>query len=550
MINQKMKNSFNRSIILFYTAIFLICTADSCKYPEQENVIRPNIIIILADDMGYSDIGCFGGEILTPNIDQLALHGLRYTQFYNAGRCCPTRASLLTGLYSHQTGMGWMTAANLGYPGYTGDINNQCVTIGEVLKEAGYATWVVGKWHVTHDDFIGPDGPKHNWPLQRGFDKYYGPQHGGGSYFTPGFLTDGNERIETPSNYYTTDAFSDTAAQYILRHDKSKPFFMYLAYTAPHFPIHAKPEDIEKYDGKYLKDWDEIRNARYERMKELGIIDDRWKLSEKSGVPDWNSLTDEKKQEFDRRMAVYAAQIDCMDQGIGKVIGSLKETDQFENTVIMFLSDNGGTAERIGPDEVVTELLGTDSTYQSYRRPWATVSNTPFRMYKQWVHEGGTSTPLVVHWPDGIEEKGVLRRQVGHIIDLMPTCIELAGAEYPGIYNGNKILPYEGISLVNSFNPGDSKTRDLQTRVLFYEHQATRAVRSGDWKLVADKVVNEEPYILDWELYNLVEDRSETNNLADQYPEKVHELDSLWNAWAERCNVYPLDGRGWFERLE
>lgn len=524
---------------------FLLIGIYGCTGKEVEEDGPPNIIIILADDMGYSDIGCFGGEISTPNIDQLAFDGLRYTQFYNAGRCCPTRASLLTGLYSHQTGMGWMTAGDLGYSGYTGDINSQCVTIGEVLQEAGYATWVVGKWHVTHDDFIGPDGPKHNWPLQRGFDKYYGPQHGGGSYFNPGFLTNGNERIDTPSNYYTTDAFSDTASQYILQHDKSKPFFMYLAYTAPHFPIQAKPEDIVKYEGKYMTDWDEIRRARYERMKEMGIIEDHWRLSEKSGVPDWNDLTDEKKREFDKRMAVYAAQIDCMDQGIGEVVEILKETGQFDNTVIMFLSDNGGTAERIGPDEVKTELIGTDSSYQSYRKAWATVSNTPFRMYKQWVHEGGTSTPLIVHWPFGIKGKGVFRRQVGHIIDLMPTCVELAEAEYPAVYNGQEILPHEGISLVNSFNADDS-----QTRLLYYEHQATRAVRSGDWKLVADKEVNVEPYILDWELYNLAEDRSETNNLADQYPEKVHELDSLWDAWAERCNVYPLDGRGWFERLE
>lgn len=538
---------FKRLIHLSFICLSFLILSE-CSGPDNANLSvseKPNIIIIMADDMGYSDIGCYGGEISTPNIDRLAANGLRYTQFYNAGRCCPTRASLLTGLYSHQTGMGWMTAGDLGYPGYTGDINNQCVTIGEVLQEAGYATWVVGKWHVTHDKYIGPDGPKHNWPLQRGFDKYYGPQHGGGSYFTPGFLTNGNDRIETPEGYYTTDAFSDTASQYIENHDKSKPFFMYLAYTAPHFPLHAKPEDIEKYDGKYLKDWDIIREARYEKMMEMGILEDHWDLSVKAGVPDWNELSDAKKQEFDKRIAVYAAQIDCMDQGIGRVIESLEKTGQLENTVIMFLSDNGGTAEKIGPDEVVTGLIGTDSTYQSYRRPWATVSNTPFRMFKQWVHEGGTSTPLIVHWPEKIKEKGVFRQQVGHMIDLMPTCIELAHAEYPEVYNGHEIIPFEGISLVSSFTSEDS-----QTRILFYEHQATRAVRYGDWKLVADKVVNVEPYILDWELYNLAEDCSETNNLADQYPEKVHELDSLWDAWAERCNVYPLDGRGWFERLE
>jgi arylsulfatase len=532
-------------MILFFLAVSFYQCCDH-KFENKSGSHRPNIIIILADDMGYSDLGCYGSEISTPNIDKLAANGLRYTQFYNAGRCCPTRASLLTGLYAHQTGMGWMTAADLGYAGYTGDLNNQCVTIGEVLKEAGYSTYMSGKWHVTRDEFIGPDGPKHSWPLQRGFDKYFGPHNGGGSYFSTGFLTNGNQRISTPDDFYLTDAISDTAVSFIEHRCKTNPFFMYLAYTAPHFPLHAKSEDIKKYEGKYMDGWDKMRKNRYEKMKGIGIIEDAWNLSEaEKNIPSWDDLSDEKKKEFDRRMAVYAAQIDCMDQGIGRIIRKLEETGQIDNTVIFFLSDNGGTSEKVGPDEVITGLIGTDSTYQSYRKSWAMVSNTPFRMFKQWMHEGGISTPLIVHWPDGIQEKGGFRKQAGHVIDLMPTCVELAKATYPKDYKGNYILPMEGISLVSTFR----KDR-VKERLLFFEHQATRAVRYGDWKLVADKQINLEPYVLDWELYNLSNDRSETIDLSERYPDKVQELDSLWNAWADRCNVFPLDGRGWFERLE
>lgn len=542
MIN-KLAASFSCFSLLFLS---ITCMHSCSGLTDNAKPERPNIIIIMADDMGYSDIGCYGGEINTPNIDQLAANGLRYIQFYNTGRCCPTRASLLTGLYSHQTGMGWMTAANLGTEGYTGEINTRCVTLGEVMKSAGYSTYMVGKWHVTSDKNIGPDGPKDSWPLQRGFDKYYGPHHGGGSYFTSSVLTYGNERIKTPENYYITDALSDTAAAFVRQHDPEKPFFMYFGYTAPHFPLHAKPEDIAKYERKYLVGWDQLRKARYDKLIQMGIIDSNWELSSpEPNVSLWDDMNPEKKEEFDRRMAVYAAQIDNMDQGIGKVIESLIESGQFENTVIFFLSDNGGTAERISRGDPETEQIGTDESYESYRKPWATVSNTPYRMFKQWVHEGGIASPLIIHWPAGIEDKNSLRYQVGHVIDLMPTCVELAGGKYPDSFKGNSILPMEGTSLVPTFT-GTS----IGERMLFWEHQATRAVREADWKLVADKETNVPPYILDWELYNLADDRSEVNNLVALYPERVARMDSLWNAWAERCTVYPLDGRGWFERLK
>ena len=530
--------------------IALICLVIAgCSQPSERQTgsgEHPNIIIILADDMGFSDLGCYGGEIHTPHIDRLAAHGIRYTRFYNSGRCCPTRASLLTGLYSHQTGMGWMTAADLGNGGYTGEISNQCVTLGEVMKGSGYATYMVGKWHVTSDRHIGPEGPKDTWPLQRGFDKYYGPHHGGGSFFKPAVLTYGNNRIEPSGDYYVTEVLSDSAAQFIKEHPSGQPFFMYLAYTAPHFPLHAKPEDIKKYTGKYLTGWDTLRESRYKRMKALGLIDASWKLTAPmSDVRPWTNLGEAEKMEFDRRMAVYAAQIDNMDQGIGRVLVSLKEKGFLENTVVLFLSDNGGTAEFISRGTIDPDLIGTDESYESYRKPWATVSNTPLRHFKQWVHEGGISTPLIVHWPAGIEEKGSFRHQVGHVIDLMPTCMELAGASYPETYGENRILPYEGISLVQSFN-----NHEIGERLLFWEHQATRAVRLGEWKLVANSTPNVKPYTGDWELYDLENDRSETIDLSQVHLEKVQELDSIWDAWATRCKVYPLDGRGWFQRLE
>ena len=529
--------------------ILVLLIIAGCTRPVknmQDTGEKPNILIIMADDMGFSDLGCYGGEIHTPNIDWLAANGIRYTQFYNTGRCCPTRASLLTGLYSHQTGMGWMTAADLGTEGYTGEINNRCVTLGEVVRQAGYSTYMVGKWHVTSDRHTGPEGPTDTWPLQRGFDKYYGPHHGGGSYFNPTVLTWGNERIEPAGDYYLTDVLSDSAVKFIMEHPSGRPFLMYLAYTAPHFPLHAKPEDIEKYLGMYLPGWDSLRSSRYRKMQESGLLEDSWQLT--APMPDvrpWSELSEEEKLEFDRRMAVYAAQVDNMDQGIGRVIRALEERGVMENTAIMFLSDNGGTAEFISRGDPDMELIGSDESYESYRKPWATMSNTPYRYFKQWVHEGGISTPLIVHWPAGIKEKGTCRHQVGHVIDLMPTCMELSGAGYPETYNGKQILPCEGISLVRSFN-----SRVTEDRLLFWEHQATRAVRMGDWKLVASSTPNVEPYTAEWELYDLDTDRSEAKDLSGKYPEKVQTLDSIWNQWAIRCNVYPLDGRGWFERLE
>jgi arylsulfatase A-like enzyme len=535
-----------KEISIFMVALLAVVLSSCSTGDRSGRNSRPNILIIMADDMGFSDLACYGGEIQTPNIDRLAENGLRYRQFYNAGRCCPTRASLLTGLYQHQAGMGWMTAADLGSEGYRGELNSQCVTIAEVMKKAGYNTYMVGKWHVTADKNIEPGGDMSTWPLQRGFDRYYGPHNGGGSYFTTRWLNDGNERITPPEGYYLTDALSDTAASYIKSHPSSHPFFMYLAYTAPHFPLHARPTDIDRYRGEYREGWDHLRQQRYENMIRLGIIPPFVGLSEKMpDVPDWKGLSEEQKDEFDLRMAVYAAQVEVMDRGIGRVTAALEKKGLLENTVILFLSDNGGTAEFISRGNHDPELIGTDSTFESYRKPWATMSNTPFRWFKQYVHEGGISSPLVVHWPDGIRDKGVFRDQAGHVIDLMPTCLELAVVDYPDEYSGNSIIPHEGLSLVPSFN-----REETVHRTLFWEHQANRAIRIGDWKLVSVSRSNREPYTGRWELYDLKEDRSEGNDLSGEYPDRVTGMDSIWNAWATRCKVYPLDGRGWFERLE
>ena len=503
---------------------------------------RPNIVLIMADDMGYSDLGCYGGEIQTPNLDKLAADGLRFTQFYNTARCCPTRASLMTGLYPHQTGMGWMTAANLDHKGYTGDLNKECVTIAEVLKQAGYSTYMTGKWHLTYDKYL--DGPKHSWPRQRGFERFYGTIKGGGSYFKPDKLTDNNTRIQAPDeDYYYTDAISDNAVKFITEHRQSKgnePFFLYVAYTCPHWPLHARPEDIAKYRGKYLKGWDTVRGERHKRMIEMGLVKKDWSITPRDKkVKAWDEVDQAKKELWDLRMAVYAAQIDCMDQGIGRIVSAVEQAGKLDNTLIVFLSDNGGCAEGISRKDKDIELLGTDDSFESYHINWANASNTPFRLYKHWVHEGGIATPLIAHWPARIKSRGELRHQPGHVIDIMATCIDIGNTKYPRQYQGNKIIPIEGKSLTPAF---DNKT--IKREALYWEHESNRAIRIGKWKLVAKG--KDGP----WELYNLESDRTELNDVSGKYPARTKKMATMWQSWAERSNVLPLDDRGWYERIE
>jgi len=542
MLNRLSRRDFIKA--MSFSAASLMtkgCQLNNPQLKERTSKDRPNIVLIMADDMGYSDLGCYGGEIQTPNLDKLAAKGLRFTQFYNAARCCPTRASLMTGLYPHQTDMGWMTAANLGNVGYRGDLNNKCVTIAEVLKQEGYSTYMTGKWHLTYDRYL--DGPKHSWPCQRGFDHFYGTLSGSGSYFYPETLTRDNTRIEAPTEGYYTDAISDKAVQFITEHcqlNSGKPFFLYVAYTCPHWPLHAKPQDIEKYKGSYLEGWDAVRAERYKRMIEMGILDKAWPITPRDeNVEPWDKVEPAERQVWDLRMAVYAAQIDCMDQGIGRIIQALEKTGKLDNTLIMFLSDNGACAENISRGKKELELLGTNESFESYRRPWANVSNTPFRLYKHWVHEGGIATPHIMHWPVGIKAGGELRHQPGHIIDIMPTCCKVAGATYPSKYKGNEILPLEGKSLIPAFD-----NKHIKREALYWEHEANRAIRTGRWKLVAEGIDGP------WELYDLDTDRTEMNNLAQRHPDSVKKMATVWQRYAERTNVLPLDGRGWSERLE
>jgi len=518
----------------------------------MNKIKKPNIILILNDDMGYSDLGCYGGEVQTPNLNSLAANGLRYTQFYNTARCCPSRASLLTGLYPHQADVGHMTQ-NDGIDGYVGDLNANTVTIAEALKTGGYATYMSGKWHVT--GFV--DGPKHNWPCQRGFDDYYGIIVGAANYFQPRTLTRNNERIEPEGDdYFFTDAISDEAVRQIREHaekQSDQPFFQYVAYTAPHWPLHAHPEDIAKYSGRYDAGWDNLRRERRQRMIEMGIIDNNWPLTERDPrVPPWEEA--ENKNWQTRRMEVYAAQIDRMDQGIGRILQALKDTDQWDNTMIVFLSDNGGCAEEldewtrhwaldIEPTGTAKtrdgrEVLygnrpgvmpGGEETYQSYGIPWANVSNTPFRLYKHWVHEGGIATPFIVHWPAGIRAKNELRHQPAQLPDIMATFLDVAGVEYPTTHNGHAIKPAEGFSMAPTF-----ANQPHNREVLYWEHEGNKAVRKGKWKLVCK-------YPGDWELYDMEAERTEIHDIAGDYPEIVKELSELYEQWAARCQVVPWD---------
>ncbi len=517
----------------------LLAAAEAATGPADRT--RPNILLIMADDMGFSDISSFGGEIDTPNIDALSHRGIHFTQFYNAARCCPTRASLLTGLYPHQVGMGWLTNSNLGPPGYTGDLARNGVTIAEVLRAGGYRTYMSGKWHLTHVKCEGPEGPKYNWPLQRGFQRFYGTiTGGGGNYFDPHTLTRGNEPVKSGKEFYYTDAISDSMIDFVQDHKRDhpdEPFFGYLSYTAPHWPLHALEEDIKTYISIYEAGWDEIRSARYRRQHESGLLDRRWDLSPKD-FPSWAEVPEETKPLLVKRMAVYAAQIVSMDRGIGRVVGELRKTGQLDNTLILFLSDNGGASNPISRGDKSVDALGTAKSFESYRREWANVSNTPFRLYKHFVHEGGIATPLIVHWPDGIAPRKNAVSETGHVIDIAATCLDVAQIDYPRTYNGYTITPSEGRSLLAAFKGGK-----IGHDALYWEHGSNRAVREGKWKLVRRKSTDK------WELHDMDTDRTEVNNLAAKYPDRVARMDAMWDDWAKRSQVYPLCKAGWKDRL-
>lgn len=533
-------------LLLCFMLLLVSCITSKQEIQTKEE--KPNIILIMADDMGFSDLGFMGSGIETPNIDKLANNGMVFNQFYNAGRCCPSRASLLTGLYAHNADLGWMTASDFGRPGYRGAISKNSVSIAQVLKSADYANYMTGKWHVTYDKNMEDGADNSNWPIQRGFDKYYGVLSGGGGYYDPNTLTKDNERLIPSEDFYLTEAINNTTIELLENHFESKkemPFFFYVAHYAPHRPLHALEKDIQKYKGKFSKGWDYFREQRYKKMEENGLSNG-WVLSQRpNDIPAWDGLSPKEKAMWETRMEVYAAQIDRMDQGIGRIIDLLKQKNELDNTIILFLSDNGGNAEPEGKDFDVDSItdVGGKAFNQSYRKNWANMSNTPFRLYKSSNHEGGISTPLIVHWPKKIQKASISKQQ-GHLIDFMPTFMELAGASYPESFNGNEIKPYQGKSLVAAFEGKTTKREPL-----FFEHEADRAIIDGNWKLVATKG-NAPTYKGKWELYDLLVDRSEENNLIEKHLEIASELEHKWKEWAKENNVLPLDGRGWNKKVQ
>jgi len=502
---------------------------------------RPNIVVFLVDDVGFSDIGCYGSEIPTPNLDRLAAEGVRFTQFYNTARCSTTRASLITGLYPHQAGMGWLD--NKVEPqsrGFHGKLLPRCVTIAEVLREAGYFTAMTGKWHMGQQNGTPP------W--ERGFTRSLNSRYGE-VYFpheqdrpgTQSLFLDGREiPKDSPEigkgDWYSTDLFVDWGLKFIdeARTEK-KPFFLYVAQGAGHFPLRAPAETIEKYRGKYLAGWDRLREQRYAKQKQLGIIDPKWPLAERPPeVPSWDSRTPAQQQRFDQMMAVYAAMIERIDISMGTLVAGLKERGELDNTLILFLHDNGGNAEG-GPGGVTKGEgpIGGPQSNVLLGMNWATLCNTPFRRYKHFTHEGGISTPLIAHWPVGIpaDRNGSLEKQPGHLVDIMSTCVDLAGAKYPTEYKGNHIEAMEGVSLRPAFS-GQPLGR---TQPIFWEHEGNKAVREGQWKLVMRA---KEP----WQLYDLEADRTEQHDLSKENSQIASRLEAAWNAWAERTYVDEWNG--------
>ena len=501
---------------------------------------RPNIVLIMADDMGFSDLGCYGGEIDTPNLNRLASGGLRFTHFYNNGVCVATRASLLTGQYCQKVGYG-----ALGSRLRSGGNN---VTFAEVLKSAGYRTLMSGKWHSGHAD--------DDKPVDRGFDRFWGLIDGGSNYFNPGRKRPGepepvhkspndirrwadDNRVLfpfTPENpdFYATDAFTDKALQFLDLHGKENvPFLLYFSHMAPHFPLHARPEDIARYQGRYLVGWDEIRSKRYRRLLDMGLVDARWGVSDRDEInPAWEEAED--KERWDRKMAVYAAMVECMDRGIGRVMDKIRELGKEENTLVLFLSDNGGCGEHF--DNSPDKDPGSVDTYTTVDAPWANASNTPFRKYKVFDHEGGISTPLIAYWPQ-VVKPGTITHQIGHIIDFLPTFADLAGTKYPSQYNGQPVLPPDGKSLV----PVLQGEKRVEHEVLYWELRGCRAVRKGRWKAVSQGPARwHHGHAIPsgregWELYNIESDRCELQDVAATHPDIVKELDTLWHKWRESC---------------
>ena len=511
-----------------------------------------NVIIFLADDLGYSDIGAYGGEIRTPNLDQLAGKGVKLSNFHNTPRCSPSRASLLTGIHPHQTGIGILTGNNASEGGYAGNLNNKCATIAEVLKSNGYITAITGKWHLTNS----PNKPNGAWPTQRGFDSFFGTLDGCATYFRPGTLSRGLENVEHEAennpDFFYTDAIANEAVKFLADKPKEKPYFLYVPFTAPHWPLHAREETIKSYAGNYDIGWDALRVKRLERQKALGIIPQETELSPRDArVLAWEDEPDKKWQA--RRMEVYASQVTEMDAAIGRILAQVKENNEWENTIIIFLSDNGACAEALPLDEIsefrrATNLMSTrtrdgrrvvlgndpdvmpggEDTYASYGVGWANVSNTPFRLYKRYTHEGGVMSPFIIHWPNGNLTDGKVNTSTFQLVNVAPTLYEALGVKYPETLNGNKLEPLAGGSMLPALQASETEKSQL-----WWEHIGNAAIIRGNWKLVRE-------YDWDWELYDLSKGRNELNDLSASHPEKVAELKAEWEKLANQYGVIPF----------
>lgn len=515
---------------------------------------NPNVLLIVADDLGYSDLGCYGGEIETPHLDQLANEGVRLTQFHTMARCCPSRACLLTGQYPHRVGLGHMTQ-DIGQPGYRGRVDPHAPTIADLLQRQGFRTFLSGKWHLGTPD-----------PTRHGFEQFYGTLVSAKTFWRrEHYLQIPQSKLPDDLGgepFYGTDALTDRAIHFLseARQTPDQPWFLYLAYNAPHFPLQARNEEIAKYADRYHVGWDVIRQERLRRMKTLGVIPAEARLSERSPYwnygetetgtnPSWETLPEARRMDLARRMAIYAAMVDRMDAGIGRLTEDLKSQDELDNTLIIFLSDNGACAEwdprgfdgKSSNHNVLHTAQGLDTmggpeTFHSVGSAWANASNTPFRLYKHFCHQGGVLSPCIVRWPSAMRGRpsgitaapGGFHRKPAHLIDVLPTILHAANASYPSSFRGGATQPPVGISLVKQFG-GDAP----EPRAIFMEHEGNRGLRRGRWKLVA---LRDEP----WELYDLVEDPIESHDLAEQRPAVVQRLASLWSRWAAENHVTPL----------
>ena len=529
----------------------------------------PNIITIVMDDVGFADLGCYGSEIRTPAFDALAGAGLRYSNFRTCAMCSPTRAALLTGLNSHSAGMGWLADIDAGYPGYRGDLTREAATMPEILRDAGWSTFLVGKWHVNNSSSSGPNGPYHNWPTSRGFERAYWFQGHSTDYFKPSTLHEGVAPVEPPvsDDYYVCDDLTDRAISYI-RTQKAlspdKPFHLQLAFPGAHSPLQARGRERDAYKGQYDIGWDVVRAARLERQKEMGLSPATTSLPPLSfGTRPWAGLNAVERRVFARYMEVYAAMITNMDSNVGRLMETLRDLGQADNTIVLVMSDNGGSGEgtpegspnvfapafgRPVPVEKAAELydvMGEDATFPHYPMAWACVSNTPFRLYKQYAHLGGVADPLIVSWPRRIRDKGRVREKFVHVVDVMPTLLEAAGVARPETYLGAPQKPLEGASFLPNLLSDRAPTRTGQ----YFELGGNRAYEDGRWRLVSrhKRGTLQEDDV--WELYDLTNDFNESRDLAAANPEVVQRLRAAWQADAEKYNVFPLDDRSLMLKL-